>query len=157
MRAVAENALAQPRVECLEGGVRGVHADEGLHRAARIDRSQLDDRLQLEVFRFRLAREGDERRLVHDRAADELGPPRHQLEHDVAAAAGAEHDRGREPELLDQRRGVIGLRGDRHRLPVREPRAARAAAAVVGHGRELVGEPLGGAGEVAGVTARRRR
>jgi len=113
MSAVAQNALAQLGVERLEGRIRGVPAAEGLHRAAGIDRGQFDDRLQLDVSRFRASIEGDERRLVHDRATDELGTPRQQLERDVAAAAGAEDDRGGESELFDQRGRVVGLRGDR--------------------------------------------
>ena len=71
-------------------------------------------------------------------------------------AARAEDDRRRETELLDQSSGVVGLAADRHHLVLRERRASRAAAAVVGDGRELVGESLGGAREVAGVAARAR-
>jgi hypothetical protein len=124
MSAIAENARAQRGVERLEGGVGGVLADEGLHRSTGIGRGQFDDRLQLDIPRFRPACEGDERRLVHDRATDEFGTPGQQLERDVAAAACAEDDRGGEPELLDQCRRVVGLRGDRHHVPGSEARAA---------------------------------
>ena len=156
VRAIAEDALPELRIERLEARVRGVRTDERFHRAARIDGGELDDRLQINVSRSRLAGQRDQRRLMHDRAAEELGTPRHQLERDVAAPAGAKHDRGGQLELLDQLSRVVSLRGDRHDLSIRQARASRAATAIVGHGGEFIVESRGGPREVPGVPARAR-
>ncbi|MGH2947706.1 MAG: hypothetical protein ACRDPC_15885 [Solirubrobacteraceae bacterium] len=77
-----------------------------------------------------------------------------QLEQDVTAPL-VPKTMGSRAELLDQRRRVVGLGGDRHLLALPDTGASRTTAAVVGDHRELVPEPLGGAREVSGVAARR--